>query len=486
MKVEIKTSLKKLFTTVRGQLTLFFVFIFGLTLCVFSIVLYNVFAAQSRNELDKAMVILAKSLDAEIQSDSISSDLLNEVEETFIPYTTPKQQFVEILNEEGNVIFKSIHGEDLHFDQDWLSRASEGKQVFHTYKASDDGSPYGMRILLYPVTGNSKKFIIAVGIPLANLESALFKFRMILFISIPLLLLFASVFGWTFSKRAYAPVRVLIGNMNSITANNLEKRLPVSNSGDEISILAATLNSLIERLQKSFLVLKQFTSDASHELRTPLTILKGEIEVALAKGRSSDEYEKVLKNNLEEVERLQKIIDGLLMLSQMESGKIYIYKDKIDLSDLLVEAVSKINGLARKKHIRIILNLNNSPEKGRGKILVNGEYSKLLNVFLNLLDNAIKYSDPNSEINCTESADRAQNTVIISIEDCGSGIAAENLENIFARFYRTDLSRTRNDTNGVGLGLAITKAVVEAHGGKILVSSNENIGTTFTVFLPAI
>ena len=293
------------------------------------------------------------------------------------------------------------------------------------------------------------------------------------------------MFGWILSKRAYAPVKELIKNAETITANNLEKRLTVNDSGDEISELTKTLNGMIARLQNSFQTLKQFTSDASHELRTPLTILKGEIEVALQKPRSATEYESALKNSLEETDRLQKIVDGLLTLSQVESGKVSIMKEEINLKEILTEAISKINILAKKKDINIILNLDDSYTNSN-QIIIAGDRNLLLNVFINLLDNSIKYSPSESDIICSEKIDMENKKIFISIKDFGIGISSNSLENIFDRFTRADLSRTRSVNTGAGLGLAIAKAVIESHSGKILVSSVPDKGSTFTVLLPFI
>ncbi|MDQ3019184.1 MAG: ATP-binding protein [Bacteroidota bacterium] len=476
----------KFFKTIRGQLTFYFVLIFGVMLCVFSIVLYNVFAEQSRAELDKGILMLAGVINDEMQDDSIQPEILNEVNEASIPFSSPKRQFVEVIDESGNIILKSpeLGNEILPIESEWIEKSLNGNPVIKTSQGKIENvlkDPYGMRVLLYPVNFKSKKYIITVAVSLSNLESVLFKFRLILYIAIPLTLIVSSILGWIFSKKAYAPINELIKNSNSITANNLDIRLPVSDSGDEISQLAKTLNSMMERLQRSFLVLKQFTSDASHEMRTPLTILKGEIEVALNKDRSISEYEKILKDNLDEVERLQKIIDGLLALSQLESGKIQLRNDKIDLNELLTEAVSKIDKLAKKKNINMVLKLDESMGDEMKTYYILGEHSMLLNVFINLLDNAVKYSNADSEIICSGALNVAEEKISVSIKDTGRGIPPENLENIFDRFYRGDPSRTRDESNSIGLGLAIAKSVIEVHKGTIMVNSIQGKGTTFTI-----
>lgn len=446
------------------------------------------FATQSRNQVDKAIIILAGSIKEEVTNEGIQQDLFDEFQETYVPFSNPKQQFIELIDDSGNTILKSKSGfNNIHFlEKEWIETALKGKQFFLNTEASakdQELSQSEFRILFYPISYDSKTFVIIIGIPLTNLESILSKFRIILLISIPIFLILSTVFGWILSKRAYAPVNELIKNAETITASNLENRLPVNDSGDEISELTKTLNGMIARLQNSFETLKQFTSDASHELRTPLTILKGEIEVALKKPRSAAEYESTLKNSLEETERLQKIVDGLLTLSQVESGKLITEKEKINLKEILTEAVSKTNILAKKKNINIILNLDDS-FINFNQIIITGDRNLLLNVFINLLDNSIKYSPAHSDIVCSEKIDGENKMILISIKDFGMGISSKSLENIFDRFTRADLSRTREINTGVGLGLAIAKAVIESHNGKISVSSIPGEGSTFTVALP--
>ena len=474
----------KILKTIRGKLTFYFVLVFGLTLCVFSFVLYTVFARQNRSEFDKAMIKTANSVNAEMHSDTIQPEVSKEFKKTFVPFSSPNSQFVEIIDESGKTIYP--RHQTIVVKQDLLEEALKGSPVLETVNEnveSEFSDAYGMRILLYPVTFKLNKYVILVGLPLSNLERTLFRFRLLLYVAIPLTLLFSSILGWIFSKKAYDPINELIEKSNSIKANNLDTKLPVREYDDEISRLAVTLNNMMGRLQKSFLVLKQFASDASHELRTPLTILKGEIEVALSKKRSSEEYQRVLRDNLDEVERLQKIVDGLLTLSQLESGKIIEYNERINLDELLIEAISKISHLARGKNIKVVLKFNDAKVEDYEQLFVKGDMSKLLNVFINLLDNAVKYSDADSEIICSEIPDITSNKIIVSIQDHGSGISQENLENIFERFYRADLSRTRDDRNGVGLGLAIARSVVEAHGGKISAMSTLGKGTTISIEL---
>lgn len=474
------------FKNIRSQLTFYFVLIFGVMLCIFSVTLYTVVKREDRIEFDKAMVVVARSANDYLETQDYRPEKSNEFTNTFIPFSARLQQYIKVFDISGNLIFK-LRDIDFKINQELFEKALDGNTAFENSEEKfkdEENEQHPLRVLYYPESHNSKKYVIVVAVSLSNLEKTLYKFRLMLYIAIPFTLILSGVFGWIFSKKVYAPVNQLIQKSNEITANNLGTKLPVADTGDEISELAVTLNTMMERLEKSFLILKQFTSDASHELRTPLTILKSEIEVALNKERSVSEYERVLKVNLEEVERLRKIVDGLLTLTHIESGKIEIGIERINLDELLIEAVSKIDYLAKKKNIKVILKFNELKDEEYKQLHILGDGSKLLNVFINLLDNAVKYTDPDGEIVCTENLSPSKSNVVITIQDNGVGIPNDILENVFIRFFRADISRSRMTNTGIGLGLAITKSVIEAHDGKIYVASILGKGTTFTIVLP--
>ncbi|MFZ1322629.1 MAG: ATP-binding protein [Ignavibacteria bacterium] len=478
--------------SVRGQLTFYFVLILAFILIIFSISLYNIFRVQAEDEIDKSMLLLAGSLKEEIQTDGFQKDILEEIKEVYIPYSVPNQQVLEILDRSGNSFLEFQSEPNINLElilkKEWISESLTEMHIYTTTSTSlsnENINQIEYRILLYPVRNNSQPYVLVVGIPMTILNNTLKTFRLIIFTAIPFFLILSALFGWFFSKRAYKPVRDLIKNTELISANNLKNRLPENNSGDEIAGLTNTLNEMISRLDNSFQNLKQFTSDASHELRTPLTILKGEIEVALLKQRTVAEYENVLKNNLEETERLYKIVEGLLILSQAESGRKDFAKEEIDLKELITDAVLKINILAAKKNVKIILSLDDK-QINSDRVLIFGDKNLLLNVFINLLHNSIKYSSAGSEIICRETIDLTKKAVCISVKDSGIGISLSDQNYIFDRFSRADNSRTRELNSGSGLGLAIAKAVIHSHNGEISVNSVPDKGAEFVVSIPYI
>jgi heavy metal sensor kinase len=486
------SSLKKqfpaagVFKTIRGKLTLSFTLIFGITLIVFSFVLYNVFARQSRNDFDLLMNILASSLSETVKENGVSPDILGEIKEFNSPGLSAYFGYIRIYSSSEVLSLQSpqLNNTDVKLSANLVLSAINGKKEIATIRegaVSGLWDSYGARVLYYPAVHRQHRYAIVLIAPLSSVETMLSNLRLIIFLTIPVTLLLSAGAGWFFSKRAYAPVGELVAKANTITAEKLNQRLAVSDADDEISHLAETLNNMIERLEGSFNTLKQFTSDASHELRTPLTILRGEIEVALKRRRGESEYESILRDNLEEVSRLQNIVEGLLMLSQLENRQIVLQNEKIDLAGLASDAAAKGSILAEKKNIRLIMKLD---EDSPGSIFITGDYRKLMNVLLNLFENAVKYSNENTTITCYAGISQNRKFGLVAIKDDGIGISEPDLKNIFERFYRADSSRTRSEGRSLGLGLSISKAVVNAHGGSIEVKSKEGSGSQFTVFLP--
>ncbi len=251
---------------------------------------------------------------------------------------------------------------------------------------------------------------------------------------------------------------------------------PESTDPAEVQELAQSYNALMERMANNLRRSRQFAADVTHELRTPLTILRGETELALRSGRDQEELRKVLESNLEEISRMSYLIEDLLLLSKSDLGQIPLKMEPIYLPELIVELHHQAQLLAAAKSIRVDLNCP------RQDIFILADNLRMRQVLLNLLTNAIKYTPAGGKVGIDiELTDRDQ--VRITISDSGIGIAQEELELIFERFYRVDKTLNRND-GGSGLGLSIAKWIVEAHDGTISVSSTPGQGSRFSVTLP--
>ncbi|GAB4178372.1 MAG: ATP-binding protein [Geothermobacteraceae bacterium] len=302
------------------------------------------------------------------------------------------------------------------------------------------------------------------------------QLRVMLFTLSPLALLAVAVGGWLIAGRALVPVTRMAREIRDIRADNLRRRLPVPDSGDELAELAESFNAMLERLEDSFRRIRQFSGDASHELRTPLTILKGETEVALRWAKSVDEFRDVVASNLEEIQRMERIIDNLLLLSKSDSGELPLEIKPFSLSDLVQATFLQMRPQAEERGLVLSFDFDVDRE-----VVIQGDELRLRQMLLNLVTNAVKYTPEGGQVEIYLSVQQEQ--AVLTVSDTGIGIASEHLPHIFDRFYRTDQARNREE-GGAGLGLAIVKWVVEAHDGRIEVASTPDQGTRFTVHLP--
>lgn len=219
---------------------------------------------------------------------------------------------------------------------------------------------------------------------------------------------------------------------------------------------------------------RQFVSDAAHELRTPLSIMAGEIEVTLNQERSAAEYKQVLASGKEEADRLIDLAENLLFLARGDQGRQTPQLEKIDLTDLIGSVISNLQSESSNKHISLSFETEAEPT------FAWGQEPMLRRLFFNLIHNAILYTPSPGSVHVSLSSNKQYS--LVEVKDTGIGISPEDHEKIFDRFYRVDTSRSR--TRGYGLGLAISKSIVELHHGKITVHSALGKGSTFTVMIP--
>ncbi len=299
-------------------------------------------------------------------------------------------------------------------------------------------------------------------------------------VTVPLALILAGLGGYFLARRSLAPVVSMSKHAASIGAANLNERLPVRNERDELGGLAKVFNDLLLRLEASFQQQRQFMSDASHELRTPLAIVRGESEVALSKeDRPAADYRESLSIVHDESKRLTKIVEDLFILARADSGQLKPNFEHFYLDEILVECVRVVGTLTQKRNTRIEFRV---PDE----MPIFADEELLHRLFLNLLDNAIKYNRESGIV--TIAAQKQGTHYLITIRDSGPGIAAEDQAKIFDRFYRADKSRTRENTNGkngVGLGLSIAAWIAEVHHGTIRLVKSDSNGSEFLVELPS-
>jgi len=286
-------------------------------------------------------------------------------------------------------------------------------------------------------------------------------------------LLVGLVGGWRLSVRAVRPIRAITAVAQEISATNLSRRIDQAGTSSELGTLAAVLNDTFARLEGAFSQQVRFTADASHELRTPLTVIHTNVQLALARDRTADEYRTMFQSCQRASERMKGLLDSLLLLARADAGSLAMNATEDDLQRIADECVSLLTPLAASKNITVKTQLQ--------PVKLKADASRIGQVVTNLLTNAIRYNRDGGSIVVTvaDGGDHA----LLSIADTGIGIPPENQPYLFERFYRVDFSRARDD-GGTGLGLAICKTIVEAHGGAITFVSEPGKGTTFTVRLP--
>jgi heavy metal sensor kinase len=474
------------------KLTLWYVLILGILLISFSSFLYFTLSKSLYRDVDNKLRALAELIASESAS-PLSKFGFGNIDQTLEASMNlkPIGKFIQVLDESGNIGRKSdnLKNVQLPISLSALKNASKGLVTFETNR-SFGNTP--LRIVTLPVPGDHPiTKIVQVASSLEDVEDALNTLLIILIITVPLVLLIASLGGQFLANKALKPVDQITQTARMITSQNLNQRIKPLKVKDEISRLIETFNEMISRLDRSFRQVKQFSTDASHELKTPLTILKGEVEVALRKERGHQEYEQILKSNLEEINRMSQIVEDLLLLSKADSGEIRLSKEDMNLTEILNEVVAQVNILAQSKNLRI--ETSNHHEE----IHIFGDPLRIRELFLNLIENGIKYTEEGGSIHIHLTKDvflqkgataggpkgEQAKCARIIVSDTGMGISKEDQERIFDRFFRVDKARSR-EQGGSGLGLSICKWIVEAHSGEIKVESELGKGSSFIVTLP--
>lgn len=332
----------------------------------------------------------------------------------------------------------------------------------------------GMKgVLDSPYTTLLGKYIV-VGIDIAHHEVFLSSFRHSMRVSTATATLLMGWLGWLAVIRGLSPLRQLILSASEVTANKLDNRLPVESVPLELRGLAETLNQMLERLEDSFKRLSNFSSDIAHELRTPISSIKTQTQVTLSRARSINEYKKTLYSNAEELDRLSSIVSDMLFLAQADNGLTPPNQTPFSLEEEIENLFDFYEAFAEERHIQL---------RSTGQAQTIGDRLMIRRALSNLLINAIKNSYPNTAIEVEITPINTQQ-VQLAIRNQGDTIPKEHLPRLFDRFYRVDSSRQhKNYTEGVGLGLAITRSIIEVHKGSTSAYSKNNM-TTFTVTLP--
>jgi two-component system OmpR family sensor kinase len=427
-------------------------------------------------QVDAGLLALAESEAARDLDDSEGQVRLRTSEaETEAPSFRRYEKLVQVLDAGGQVVERSagLDGTSLPAPPALLARLRSGETVTETLP---DFAGEPVRMLSLPIrVGGRVRYAIQVATPLRQ-ALAFLRTGRLLFLGGSVAVLCAVVLvGVLLARGALRPIDRVVRKARRIGESNLRERLPDPGTPDEMGRLVATLNEMLDRIERGFENQRRFTADASHELRSPLSRLRSELEVTLRRPRAAPEYEETLRSALEEVERLSRLTEQLLTLAHLDAGEApEPPTDPVALLPVVEEELARLKPEADGRQIMLQLEVSSGPA-------VRVAPAALRLVVSNLLQNAVKFSPPNGRVTVRIRSERDQSVLIVS--DTGPGIPREDLPRVFQRFYRASASRSP-DTPGVGLGLAIARATVEAHGGRIAVDSSPGAGATFTVHLP--
>jgi heavy metal sensor kinase len=326
--------------------------------------------------------------------------------------------------------------------------------------------------------GTNPGIILELGLSMAETEAILAQFDRRAATGGLAFLALAACGGLLFAHQALRPVAQSIRTARRLNPADLSARLPRTGAGDELDQLAGTINDLLDRLAEYHAQVARFTADASHELRSPLGAMRAAVEVALQQPRTAPEYRDILGSLGEQCERLTTLVNGLLLLARADAGQVELGREPIDLAVLVAEVGEMYQPLAEERDITLT-------SSGPAALAVAGDPSRLRQLLMNLVDNAIKFTEPGGRVvlHAERAGAAGESQARLVIADTGVGIAPEHLPHVFERFYQADPARS---ARGTGLGLSICQWIAEAHGGSIHAESAPGRGTTFTVLLPAV
>jgi len=378
-------------------------------------------------------------------------------------------KWLQVIDENGNWIYRSPHVAAAYPTLALPQQAPQNGRYF-TYTAES----ISVRALIEIIEVHGLRYTVQTGLTLTKTMAVLSNFRLQLFLLVTVGLIVSSLAGHFMSRRALVPVATLAAEARRINDRNLDIRLPVPSAKDEISDLSRTLNQMLERIDKAFTSVRTFTGNASHELRTPISLLRTEIEVALMRPRSTSEYRAILGRLHEETVRMTSLIENLLSLARADGGAETIVLAPIRVDELLQQvAVSWTSVMDQAL-------LDFHVETDSGDLTLLGDKHLLPRLLSILLENANKYTPPGGWVTLRVTA--AGNRVVLSVQDSGIGIAAEQISRIFDRFYRVAPDGDTDQT-GSGLGLALGRWIAERHGTKLHVESEPGRGSSFSFSL---
>lgn len=462
--------------SLRVRLTLWFTAILAVTLILFAVLVYALLTRELYTNVDAS--VESKAHDAAL-------GVRYEREQLFVPtrVRVPATRFnapilyTEIRDTNGNVAWRSdpLQGGDLPLSATTLAQVRGGNPVLQTVQLGGQA----VRLYTAPIFSNHHLVgYVQVGRNFTDIDEALEQLRNWLLVGIIIALVAAGGGGWLLSRAALHPIEQIIQAVRAIgVAQRLDRRLPTRKVADETGRLAETFNEMLDRLEAVFLAQQRFVADASHELRTPLTTIQGNVEfLRRDPAMPLAERTEALSDVADEAARMARLVNGLLALARADAGR-HLDRAPVDLRPIIESCFRQAQAMARPTDLSMELTLNRLEPGAR----VLADADRLSELLMILLENAVKYNRPAGQVRLIASTWERSHQIVVS--DTGQGIAPEDLPHVFDRFYRSSRSRSED---GTGLGLAIARWISNEHRARITVESVPDVGSTFTVVLPAL
>jgi len=470
-------------SSIKAKIIIFYTGAFLMALSALGVVLYLSIGKIVYDSVDASLLSRAKSM-AVLINDSVSENngrtgfnLSDDITREF--GLKNDRVFFQIRRPDGTTVKKSesLGGSELPI------HPGGDRTVFET--ALLNGVP--VRVVNYRMTaddalGNGKGHIAKdprAGLTIQCAEdirdqmSVLKRYRIILIASIAFIMIISASGGLLVAGKALAPVKDISDAVSRISEANLSERIGTENIPEELKVLASSFNRTLDSLDMAFRRQKQFAADASHEIKVPLSVILSHSEIMLRRERTPEEYKDAFKAVTEAAKMMSEMARKLLASARLSGDKTELRLEDIDSVSLVSEAAGLLAPVAARAGIRV-----NGPERVDAR--VRGDRTMLMELFLNLVDNSIKYNVPGGSVDI--SVRKEADSIVTEIKDTGIGIPEKDLGRVFDRFYRVDKSRSR-DTGGAGLGLSICDLIVKLHGGRIDIKSIPGSGTAVSVYL---
>lgn len=451
--------------TLRSRLTVWYSAIMAVGLLLYGAAVYSVLVYSLTQQIDENLLETAEDIRRTFRRD------VRGVSFSPLALDLTASIYAQVWDSEGELVARNAPLLDEPLDPEGLEMVTA---EYSTVRLDE----VPLRVLTYPLVTTPEGDLVGhlqLAASLSTVESARQLMLSVLFVGGLLAVGFAGVIGWSTAAAALRPLdQVTLAALQITRADDLSRRIGLRGPPrDEVGRLIAAFNETLERLENVFETQRRFMADVSHELRTPLTVIRGNLDLLRRTGEVDRESMEAV---VAEVDRMTRMVQDVLVLSQAESGKLPLAQSVVELDTLLLEVFHQARLLAQgRQEVRL---------GGEDQARVRGDRDRLKQVLLNLVANAVEHSPAGGTV--TMSLGCIGDWARLTISDTGPGIPKEDLPHIFERFYRVDRARRRSSGGGAGLGLSIAYWIVRMHGGRIEVASEEGQGTTFSVWLPCV